>query len=42
MLRKDKHMKKVISALITTVALTTAFFVLLDKLYKKAVSGIIR
>ena len=35
-------MKKVISVLIATAAVAAGFFVLLDKLYKKAVSGIIR
>lgn len=35
-------MKKAISVIIATAALATGFFILLDKLYKKAVSGIIK
>lgn len=35
-------MKKVISVIIATAAVAAGLFVLLDKLYKKAVSGIIR
>lgn len=35
-------MKKVISVIIATAAVTAGLFVLLDKLYKKSVSGIIR
>lgn len=35
-------MKKVISIIIATAAVTAGLFVLLDKLYQKAISGIIR
>ena len=38
----DQNMKKVISVIIATAAVTAGLFVLLDKLYKKAVSGIIK